>query len=138
LPVSTARTLQSIPVAPNSWLVGDETPWNWCGIRFAEDADQPCLVTKLLSALGARRSEYHDVVLASVKDAGDINDKTKPCWRLSRKYTNLPVDSGRQLRLCRSDGKLDVKNVGNQIGVAAGAGLVDKGLRRTRLSRRNM
>jgi len=31
------------------------------------------------------------------------------------------------LRLCRSDGKLDVKNVGNQIACCRSRALVDKG-----------
>src|SRR5262249_60637081 len=55
-------------------------------------ADKP-LVTKLLAALARADREYHDVVLATVKDGkADLNDKTRPLLEIIAKYTNLPVE----------------------------------------------
>ena len=73
--------------------------------------------------------EYHDVVLASVKDGkADINDKTKPLLEIIAKYTNLPVEQVvGNCAYIDPDGKLDVKNVGNQIAWLQEQGFVDKG-----------
>src|SRR5580704_11049313 len=80
LPVSTARTLIDSGGAKFLGWVGDETPWQ-LGAVFAspKTLTHGALVTKLLAALVRADREYHDVVLASVKDGkADINDKTRP------------------------------------------------------------
>jgi NitT/TauT family transport system substrate-binding protein len=64
-----------------------------------------------------------------VKDGkAPINDKTKPLLEIIAKYTNLPVEQ--VIGNCAyidPDGKLDVKNVGNQISWLQEQGFVDKG-----------
>src|SRR4051812_9201205 len=94
LPVSTARTLMDADGAKLLGWVGDETPWQ-LGAVFASPktlADRP-LVVKFLSVLARANREYHDVVLASVRDGkAAINDKTKPLLEIIGKYTNLPVE----------------------------------------------
>ena len=87
------------------------------------------LVTKLLSALARADREYHDVVLTSVKDGmAAIDDKTKPLLEIIAKYTNLPVEQVvGNCAYVDPDGKLDVKNVDNQIEWLQGQGFVDKG-----------
>jgi NitT/TauT family transport system substrate-binding protein len=130
LPVSTARTLIDAGGAKLLGWVGDETPWQ-LGAVFASTktlADKP-LVTKLLGALTRADREYHDVILASVADGkAPINDKTRPLLEIIAKYTNLPVEQvvGNRAYI-DPDGKLDVRNVGNQISWLQEQGFVDKG-----------
>jgi NitT/TauT family transport system substrate-binding protein len=130
LPVSTARTLMDAGGAKLLGWVGDETPWQ-LGAVFASPkslADKP-RVTRLLGALVRADREYHDVILAAIADGkADINDKTKPLLEIIAKYTNLPVEQVvGNCAYIDPDGKLDVKNVGNQIEWLQEQGFVDKG-----------
>src|SRR5712672_2912122 len=130
LPVSTARTLMDADGAKLLGWVGDETPWQ-LGAVFASPktlTNKP-LVTKLLGALVRADREYHDVILAGVTGGkADINDKTKPLLEIIAKYTNLPVEQVvGNCAYIDPDGKLDVKNVGNQIDWLQEQGFVDKG-----------
>jgi NitT/TauT family transport system substrate-binding protein len=130
LPVSTARTLIDAGGAKLLGWVGDETPWQ-LGAVFAspKTLDNRPLVTKLLSALARADREYHDVILAAVAGGkADINDKTRPLLEIIAKYTNLPVEQVvGNCAYIDPDGKLDVKNVGNQIDWLQEQGFVDKG-----------
>jgi NitT/TauT family transport system substrate-binding protein len=130
LPVSTARKLIDDGGAKLLGWVGDETPWQ-LGAVFASPktlGNKP-LVTKLLAALVRADREYHDVILGSIKDGkAEINDKTKPLLEIIAKYTNLPVEQVvGNCAYIDPDGKLDVKNVANQIGWLQQQGFVDKG-----------
>jgi NitT/TauT family transport system substrate-binding protein len=130
LPVSTARKLMDDHGATLLGWVGDETPWQ-LGAVFASPKTlaNKALVTKLLGALQRADREYHDVILAQVKD-GDapINEATKPLLEIIAKYTNLPVEQVvGNCAYIDPDGKLDVKNVANQINWLQGQGFVDKG-----------
>jgi NitT/TauT family transport system substrate-binding protein len=130
LPVSTARKLMDDGGAKLLGWVGDETPWQ-LGAVFASPktlTNKP-LVTKLLAVLDKADREYHDVILASVKDGkADINDKTRPLLDIIAKYTNLPVEQVvGNCAYIDPDGKLDVKNVDNQIKWLREQGFVDKG-----------
>jgi NitT/TauT family transport system substrate-binding protein len=122
LPVSTARTLMDSDGAKFLGWVGDETPWQ-LGAVFASPK------TLANGALVRADREYHDVILASVKDGkATINDKTKPLLEIIAKYTNLPVEQVvGNCAYIDPDGKLDVKNVGNQISWLQEQGFVDKG-----------
>ena len=130
LPVSTARTLMDADGAKLLGWVGDETPWQ-LGAVFASAktlANKP-LVTKLLGALARADREYHDVILAAVAGGkAPINDTTKPLLEIIAKYTNLPVEQVvGNCAYIDPDGKLDVKNVANQISWLQEQGFVDKG-----------
>src|SRR6201993_4681689 len=130
LPVSSARKLIDDGGAKLLGWVGDETPWQ-LGAVFASPktlTNKP-LVTRLLAVLEKADREYHDVILASVKDGkAEINDKTKPLLEIIAKYTNLPVEQVvGNCAYIDPDGKLDVKNVGNQIEWLQEQGFVDKG-----------
>jgi NitT/TauT family transport system substrate-binding protein len=130
LPVSTARPLMETDGAKFLGWVGDETPWQ-LGAVFASPktlANVP-LVTKLLEALVRADREYHDVILASVKDGKTaINDETRPLLEIIAKYTNLQVEQVvGNCAYIDPDGKLDVKNVANQIEWLQAQGFVDKG-----------
>src|SRR5450631_3566807 len=130
LPASTARKLMDDGGAKLLGWVGDETPWQ-LGAVFAapKTLDNKPLVTKLLGALVRADREYHDVILASVRDGkADINAQTKPLLEIIAKYTNLPVEQVvGNCAYIDPDGKLDVKNVGNQIDWLQEQGFVDKG-----------
>jgi len=130
LPISTARPLVDSGGAKLLGWVGDETPWQ-VGAVFASPktlADKP-RVTKLLAALARADREYHDVVLATVKDGkADLNDRTRPLLDIIAKYTNLPVEQVvGNCAYVDPDGRLDVKNVDNQIKWLQEQGFVDKG-----------
>jgi NitT/TauT family transport system substrate-binding protein len=130
LPVSTARKLMDEGGAKLLGWVGDETPWQ-LGAVFAspKTVGNKALVTKLLAALTRADREYHDVILASIKDGkAGINDKTRPLLEIIAKYTNLPVEQVvGNCAYIDPDGKLDVKNVDNQIAWLQEQGFVDKG-----------
>lgn len=130
LPVSTARKLMDEGGAKHIGWVGDETPWQ-LGAVFAspKTLTNKALVTKVLAALERADREYHDVVLASVKDGNaSINDKTRPLLEIIAKYTNLPVDQVvGNCAYIDPEGKLDVKNVDDQIKWMQALGFADKG-----------
>jgi NitT/TauT family transport system substrate-binding protein len=130
LPISTARKLMDEGGAKFLGWVGDETPWQ-LGAVFASPKTlaNKALVTKLLGALAKADREYHDVILAAMKDGTvPINDKTKPLLEIIAKYTNLPVEQVvGNCAYIDPDGKLDVKNVDNQIKWLQQQGFADKG-----------
>jgi len=130
LPVSTARKLMDDGGAKLLGWVGDETPWQ-LGAVFASPrtlGNKP-LVTKLLAALDRADREYHDVILASVRDGNAvINAQTKPLLEIIAKYTNLPIEQVvGNCAYIDPDGKLDVKDVDNQIKWLQKQGFVDEG-----------
>jgi NitT/TauT family transport system substrate-binding protein len=130
LPISTARKLMDDGGARFLGWVGDETPWQ-LGAVFASPKTlaNKMLVTRFLAVLERADREYHDVILASVRNGNAvINEKTKPLLEIIAKYTNLPVEQvvGNCAYIDPS-GKLDVKNVDNQIKWLQDQGFVDKG-----------
>jgi NitT/TauT family transport system substrate-binding protein len=130
LPVSTARKLIDDGGAKLLGWVGDETPWQ-LGAVFASPKtliNKP-LVTKLLAALERADREYHDEILAAVTDGkAPINEQTRPLLEIIAKYTNLPLEQVvGNCAYIDPDGKLDVKNVANQIAWLQSQGFVDKG-----------
>jgi NitT/TauT family transport system substrate-binding protein len=130
LPISTARKLMDDGGAKFLGWVGDETPWQ-LGAVFASPKAlaNKMLVTRFLDVLERADREYHDVILASVRNGNAvINEKTKPLLEIIAKYTNLPVEQvvGNCAYIDPS-GKLDVKNVDKQIKWLQEQGFVDKG-----------
>ncbi|TYO61197.1 transporter substrate-binding domain-containing protein [Bradyrhizobium hipponense] len=130
LPISTARKLMDEGGAKFLGWVGDETPWQ-LGAVFAspKTLTNKALVTKLLGALARADREYHDVILAAMKDGvAPINEQTKPLLEIIAKYTNLPVEQVvGNCAYIDPDGRLDVKNVDNQIKWLQEQGFADKG-----------
>jgi NitT/TauT family transport system substrate-binding protein len=130
LPVSTARKLMDEDGAKLLGWVGDETPWQ-LGAVFASprSLSDKALVSKFSSVLARADREYHDVVLAAVANGkAPIDDRTRPLLDIIAKYTNLPVEQVvGNCAYIDPEGKLDVKNVGNQITWLQEQGFVDKG-----------
>lgn len=130
LPVSTARKLIDDGGAKLLGWVGDETPWQLGAVFASPKAlGNKTLVTRLSTALARADRDYHDVILASVKDGkADINDRTRPLLEIIARYTNLPVEQVvGNCAYIDPDGKLDVSNVANQIAWMQEHGFVDKG-----------
>ncbi|WP_407116395.1 ABC transporter substrate-binding protein [Bradyrhizobium sp. LMG 9283] len=130
LPISTARKLMDEGGAKFLGWVGDETPWQ-LGAVFAspKTLTNKALVTKFLGVLAKADREYHDVILAAMKNGvAPINEQTKPLLEIIAKYTNLPVEQVvGNCAYIDPDGKLDVKNVDNQIKWLQDQGFADKG-----------
>ncbi|EJN14513.1 ABC-type nitrate/sulfonate/bicarbonate transport system, periplasmic component [Bradyrhizobium sp. YR681] len=130
LPISTARKLMDEGGAKFLGWVGDETPWQ-LGAVFAspKTLTNKALVTKFLGVLAKADREYHDVVLASMKDGvAPINAQTKPLLEIIAKYTNLPVEQVvGNCAYIDPEGRLDIKNVDNQIKWLQEQGFADKG-----------
>ncbi|ULK95159.1 ABC transporter substrate-binding protein [Bradyrhizobium sp. I71] len=130
LPISTARKLMDEGGAKFLGWVGDETPWQLGAVFVSpKTLTNKTLVTKLLGALAKADREYHDVILAAMKDGvAPINEQTKPLLEIIAKYTNLPVEQVvGNCAYVDPDGKLDVKNVDNQIKWLQEQGFADKG-----------
>ena len=130
LPVSTARKLMDDNGAKLLGWVGDETPWQLGAVFASPKAlTNKALVTKLLGALQRADREYHDVILSAVKNGNaPIDERTKPLLEIIAKYTNLPVEQVvGNCAYVDPDGKLDVRNVTNQIEWLQAQGFVDKG-----------
>jgi NitT/TauT family transport system substrate-binding protein len=130
LPVSTARPLLESGGAKLLGWVGDETPWQLAAVFASpKTLTNKALVTKLLAALDRAEREYYDVILADVIDGkAPVNETTKPLLEIIAKYTNLPLKQVTgNCAYIDPDGKLDVKNVDNQIKWLQSQGFVDKG-----------
>jgi NitT/TauT family transport system substrate-binding protein len=131
LPVSTARKLMDDGGAKLLGWVGDETPWQ-LGAVFASPKTlaKRALVTRFLAALQRADREYHDIILSNLTDGrAQLNERTKPLLQIIAKYTNLPLEQVvGNCAYIDPDGKLDVKNVANQIEWLQGQGFVDKGI----------
>lgn len=130
LPVSTARKLMDDGGAKLLGWVGDETPWQ-LGAVFASPRTlaNKALVTRLLAALDRADREYHDVILAAMKGGiAPIDQRTRPLLDIIAKYTNLPVEQVvGNCAYIDAEGRLDVKDVDNQIKWLQQQGLVDGG-----------
>src|SRR5246500_5520993 len=80
LPISTARKLMDEGGAKFLGWVGDETPWQ-LGAVFAspKTLTNRTLATRFLDVLERADREYHDIILAAMKDGvAPINEQTKP------------------------------------------------------------
>jgi NitT/TauT family transport system substrate-binding protein len=129
LPISAARKLLDDGSLKLLGWVGDETPWQ-VGAVFAapKTLGRTELVTKLLSAVERADREYHDTILTAVVGGeAPINDRTQPLLEIIAKYTNLPLDQVvGNCAYIDPEGRLDIKDVANQIEWLKGQGFVDK------------
>lgn len=130
LPISAARKLMDEGAVKHLGWVGDETPWQVSGVFAApKTLANKQLVTKLLSALQRAEHEYHDGVLATVKDGtAAIDDDTRPLLAIVGKYTNLPVEQvAGNCAYIDPDGRLDVSDIDRQIKWLQAQGFADPG-----------
>ena len=130
LPATSAQPLLDAGDAELLGWVGDETPWQ-LGAVFAGTAtnarhDQ---VARFLAGYRGGTRDFHDRLLAVRRDGKVLlDDRTRPFLEIIAKYTNLPVEQVvGNCAYVDPDGRLDVKNVGNQIEWLQVQGFVDKG-----------
>ncbi len=128
LPGTMARPLIESGGAKLVGWVGDETPWQLGSVfASAKTAENEELSRKFLKALFHGARDYHDVVLATVKDgkAADTSE-TRPLLEIVSHYTGLTV--AQLLQDCvyvDPDGRLDLDNVKDQIDWLKSQGFAD-------------
>ncbi|MGY4381686.1 ABC-type nitrate/sulfonate/bicarbonate transport system substrate-binding protein [Bradyrhizobium sp. i1.3.6] len=105
LPISTARKLMDEGGAKFLGWVGDETPWQ-LGAVFAspKTLTNKVLVTKFLGVLAKADREYHDVILAAMKDGVATHQRQDQAAAGDHRQIHQFAGraGGRQLRLYRS------------------------------------
>jgi NitT/TauT family transport system substrate-binding protein len=118
LPVTTALPLMAAGDIKLLGWVGDETPWQ-LGAVFVSHAmlAQRDTIAKFLKAYREGTRDYHDILLASVKDGrAQIDDKTRPLIDSIVRYTHLkPAQVVVGLSYIDRDGMLDVAGVAKQL-----------------------
>jgi NitT/TauT family transport system substrate-binding protein len=118
LPVTTALPLMAAGDIKLLGWVGDETPWQ-LGAVFVSNAmtAHRDTIAKFLAAYRQGTRDYHDILLASVKDGhAQITDKTKPLIDSITHYTGLkPAQVVVGLSYIDRDGMLDVAGVAKQL-----------------------
>lgn len=132
LPATSAQPLIDAGDARLLGWVGDETPWQ-LGAVFAPKAklNDAKLVHAFLEAYDEGCRDYHDILLASVKDGkAQANDKTNPLLDIIAHYTKQPVSrivGG--LAYIDPKGDLEVKSVAKQLAWFQNEGFADKGFK---------
>jgi NitT/TauT family transport system substrate-binding protein len=118
LPVTTALPLMAAGDIKLLGWVGDETPWQLGAVFVSRDMMRHRdMVAKFLAAYREGTRDYHDILLASLKDGrAQINDQTRPLIDSITRYTHLKsqqVIVG--LSYIDRDGMLDVAGVAKQL-----------------------
>jgi NitT/TauT family transport system substrate-binding protein len=119
LPVTTALPLMAAGDIKLLGWVGDETPWQ-LGAVFVSHAimlSHHDTIVKFLHAYRQGTRDYHDILLASVKDGrAQTNDKTKPLIDSIVRYTRLkPAQVVVGFSYIDRDGMLNVDAVAKQL-----------------------
>ncbi len=132
LPITVARALIDAGDARLLGWVGDETPWQ-LGAVFAatRTAGDAALVNRFLDAYRRATRDYHDGLLATVKDGEAARTgATEPLIASIARYTGLaPEKVAIGLSFIERDGKLDVASVADQLRWYQEQGFVDRGVR---------
>jgi NitT/TauT family transport system substrate-binding protein len=118
LPVTTALPLMAAGDIKLLGWVGDETPWQLGAVFVSRAAMQHRdTVAKFLAAYRRGARDYHDILLASIKDGhAQIADKTAPLIASITHYTRLkPEQAVVGLSYIDRDGMLDVAGVAKQL-----------------------
>lgn len=130
LPVTTALPLMAAGDIKLLGWVGDETPWQ-LGAVFVSHAmtAHRDTIAKFLAAYRQGTRDYHDILLASVKDGrAQVTDKTKPLIDSITHYTGLkPAQVVVGLSYIDRDGMLDVAGVAKQLAWFQRNHFVDSG-----------
>ena len=118
LPVTTALPLMASGDIKLLGWVGDETPWQLGAVFVSKnEMRHRDAVAKFLAAYRKAARDYHDILLASVKDGrAQIDDKTRPLIDSIERYTHLkPEQAVVGLSYIDRDGMLDVPGVAKQL-----------------------
>jgi NitT/TauT family transport system substrate-binding protein len=118
LPVTTALPLMAAGDIKLLGWVGDETPWQLGAVFVSRAAmEHRDTVAKFLTAYRQGARDYHDILLASIKDGrARVDDKTTPLIASITHYTRLkPEQVVVGLSYIDRDGMLDVAGVAKQL-----------------------
>jgi NitT/TauT family transport system substrate-binding protein len=130
LPATAAQPLIDSGDARLIGWGGDEAPWQLGAVfvsqKMKANAD---LVERFLAAYRRGCKDYHDILLASVKNGiATLTPQTQPLLEAIARETNQPVDKIRVgLAFIDPNGALDVQGVAHQLAWFQDHGFVDKG-----------
>jgi NitT/TauT family transport system substrate-binding protein len=130
LPATAAQPLIDAGDARLLGWGGDEAPWQLGAVFISQKVKaNPDLIERFLSAYRRGCKDYHDVLLASVKNGvAALTPQTQPLLEAIARETNQPVDKIRVgLAYIDPNGALDVQGVAHQLAWFQGRGFVDKG-----------
>jgi NitT/TauT family transport system substrate-binding protein len=130
LPATAAQPLIDSGDARLIGWGGDEAPWQLGAVfvsqKMKANAD---LVERFLAAYRHGCKDYHDILLASVKNGiAALTPETQPLLEAIARETNQPVDKIRVgLAFIDPSGALDIQGVAHQLAWFQDHGFVDKG-----------
>jgi NitT/TauT family transport system substrate-binding protein len=130
LPATAAQPLIDSGDARLLGWGGDEAPWQLGAVFVSQKLKaNPDLIERFLTAYRRGCKDYHDLLLASVKDGvAALTPQTQPLLEAIAHQTNQPVDKIRVgLAFIDPNGALDVQGVAHQLAWFQDHGFVDKG-----------
>jgi len=130
LPATAAQPLIDAGDARLLGWGGDEAPWQLGAVFVSQKVKaNPDLIDRFLSAYRRGCKDYHDILLASVKNGvAALTPQTQPLLEAIARETNQPVDKIRVgLAYIDPNGALDVQGVAHQLAWFQEHGFVDKG-----------
>jgi NitT/TauT family transport system substrate-binding protein len=130
LPATAAQPLIDSGDARLLGWGGDEAPWQLGAVFVSQKLKaNPDLIERFLTAYRGGCKDYHDLLLASVKDGvAALTPQTQPLLEAIAHQTNQPVDKIRVgLAFIDPNGALDVQGVAHQLAWFQDHGFVDKG-----------
>ena len=130
LPATAAQPLIDSGDARLLGWGGDEAPWQLGAVFVSQKMkSNPDLIERFLTAYRRGCKDYHDILLASVKDGvAALSPETQPLLDAIARQTNQPVDKIRVgLAFIDPNGALDVQGVAHQLAWFQDHGFVDKG-----------
>jgi NitT/TauT family transport system substrate-binding protein len=130
LPATAAQPLIDAGDARLLGWGGDEAPWQLGAVFVSQKVKaNPDLIERFLSAYRRGCKDYHDILLASVKNGvAALTPQTQPLLEAIARETNQPVAKLRVgLAYIDPNGALDVQGVAHQLAWFQEHGFVDKG-----------
>jgi NitT/TauT family transport system substrate-binding protein len=130
LPATAAQPLIDSGDARLLGWGGDEAPWQLGAVFVSQKMKtNPDLIERFLTAYRRGCKDYHDILLASVKNGiAALTPETQPLLEAIARETNQPVDKIRVgLAFIDPNGALDVQGVAHQLAWFQDHGFVDKG-----------
>jgi NitT/TauT family transport system substrate-binding protein len=130
LPATAAQPLIDSGDARLIGWGGDEAPWQLGAVFVSQKTKANAdLVERFLSAYRRGCKDYHDILVASVKNGiATLTPQTQPLLEAIARETNQPVDKIRVgLAFIDPNGGLDVQGVAHQLAWFQDHGFVDKG-----------
>jgi NitT/TauT family transport system substrate-binding protein len=130
LPATAAQPLIDAGDARLLGWGGDEAPWQLGAVFVSQKVKANSdLIERFLTAYRRGCRDYHDILLASVKNGvAALTPQTQPLLEAIARQTNQPVEKIRVgLAFIDPNGALDVQGVAHQLAWFQEHGFVDKG-----------